>query len=159
MNMLTKVAIIVSLMPVFGNMAASIECHNPHHNHNHSANCHHHYDNGHCHNHYHEHRPHAGFSLNLFAPVEPVRFVERTYCAPATRVVKTYSRPAYETTTYKTYGSPYGVTQTQTVYTAPVYETVTVASPVVYETVEYRAQHPVSAAFNFAGAMIDAFAN
>lgn len=160
MKLLKKIAIILSVIPVFGSLYASKVCNNPNHNHKHSTNCSKHYNSNHTHHHCSS-RPKVDFSLNIGAPVykSPVRVVERTYvpARPATRVVKAYSAPTYETTTYSSYGYPCGVTQTKTVY-SPVYETVVVESPVVvYESVEYRAQHPVSAAFNFASAMIDAF--
>jgi hypothetical protein len=171
MKLLAKVAIIISVMPVFGNLSASIEhCSNRNHNHNHCVNkncgqqCKNHCHSNSCHVHHHCHRPRVGFSLNIGTPIyePPVRVVERSYYRPETRVVKTYSRPVCESTTYRTYGRPYSVCETKTVYSSPVavYETVEV-EPVttVYETVEYRRQHPISAALNFAGAMIDAFAD
>ncbi|KKP29800.1 MAG: hypothetical protein UR12_C0002G0009 [candidate division TM6 bacterium GW2011_GWF2_30_66] len=163
MKLLKKIAIILSVIPVFGSLYASTVCNNPNHNHKHSANCSKHYNNNHTHHHCSS-RPKVDFSLNIGAPVykSPVRVVEKTYAPvrPANRIVKTYSTPIYETTTYSSYGYPCGVSKTQTVYSSPVYETVFVESPVtIYETVEYRAQHPVSAAFNFASAMIDAFAD
>jgi hypothetical protein len=131
MKLLRNLAIAVSVMPVFGNLSASVvHCHNPHHNH-----CVHH-----CHNHNHCHhshgwfnRPSFGFSLSFGTPVyePPVRIVERNYYRPTTRVVRTYSAPVCEERTYRTYGRPYSVCETQTVYTRPVsvYETVSLDFP------------------------------
>lgn len=131
-----------------------------------------------------------GFSINtpVYKPVyEPAVVVERAYvrpvARPVTKVVTTYTKPVCEvrtysspvasyctttytkpassyTTTYSSYGYPYGVCET--VYSSPaVYKTVEVVQPVTatYETIEYRSyQHPVSAALNFVGALVDAFA-
>lgn len=172
MKLLIKVAIMASLMPVFGDLSASVNCHNRHHSHCAHSNCHHN-----CHGHYFQSKPRFDLSFSINTPIYEPRFVERSYYRPVSRPVtsvvttyvprpvrevRTYSRPAYEARTYSSYGYPYGVCETRTVYSNPVsvYETVSIESPVVvYETIERHGQHPVSAAFNFASAMIDAFAD
>lgn len=146
-------------------------CHNHSHNHN---NCHGNCHNS-CHNNCHKHTSSSfglSFSFNeptVYTYQSPVSIVEHRYSRPAstTRVVKTYSRPTYSSTTVKkTYSTRPAVYETKEIYTSPaygsqttVYETVLQEPVVCYETVEYRNHHPLRAITDLAGAMIDAFAD